>query len=483
MKINTGICCFLLGLAACTSQKKLAKPAEPITAATASAVVSAKPETEIEKAAGQFLLNDSNLATAHLGISIYDPAEKKYLYNYQGDKYFIPASNTKLLTCYAAMKYLGDSLVGLRYETNNQGGINIQATGDPTFLVVDFKIHPVFDFLKNAKQSITVTPPKWKERPLGFGWAWDDYNSDYMAERSEFPIYGNVVRFTAKNDTLKVIPNFFFSKNYGISTKDNEEFKSHQREINNIAITRDLENNFFQWKSAKSKFSSVEIPFKTNISPFPPSSLAEVKTFAYKVQYAILEDTVHQMFDYSVWIDTSYLLPKIIHSQPTDSLLKITMHRSDNFFAEQTLLMVSNERLGMMSDAAIIDTLLKTDYKAMPQKPKWVDGSGLSRYNLISPQDFVFVLEKMKNEFAWNRITTILPTGNSGTLSGLYKNYVGKIYAKTGTVSNNLALSGYLITKQNKQLIFSVMVNNHQASAAAIRRSIEKFITDIIEKY
>ena len=118
----------------------------------------------------------------------------------------------------------------------------------------------------------------------------------------------------------------------------------------------------------------------------------------------------------------------------------------------------------------------------MPQKPKWVDGSGLSRYNLISPQDFVFVLEKMKNEFAWNRITTILPTGNSGTLSGLYKNYVGKIYAKTGTVSNNLALSGYIITNQNKQLIFSVMVNNHQASAAAIRRSIEKFITAIIEK-
>ena len=158
------------------------------------------------------------------------------------------------------------------------------------------------------------------------------------------------------------------------------------------------------------------------------------------------------------------------------------MHRSDNFFAEQTLLMVSNERLGLMSDAKIIDTLLKTDYKAMPQRPKWVDGSGLSRYNLISPQDFVFVLEKMKNEFAWNRITAILPTGNSGTLGGLYKNYAGKIYAKTGTVSNNLALSGYIITNQNKQLIFSVIVNNHQASASAIRRSIEKFITDVIDK-
>jgi D-alanyl-D-alanine carboxypeptidase/D-alanyl-D-alanine-endopeptidase (penicillin-binding protein 4) len=45
------------------------------------------------------------------------------------------------------------------------------------------------------------------------------------------------------------------------------------------------------------------------------------------------------------------------------------MHRSDNFFAEQTLLMASNEKLGFMSDRAMIDTLLKTDLKDIPQNP------------------------------------------------------------------------------------------------------------------
>ena len=59
------------------------------------------------------MLDAKALQTAHIGISIFDPAANKYLYNYQGDKYFVPASNTKLPTCYAAMKYLGDSLVGL----------------------------------------------------------------------------------------------------------------------------------------------------------------------------------------------------------------------------------------------------------------------------------------------------------------------------------------------------------------------------------
>jgi D-alanyl-D-alanine carboxypeptidase/D-alanyl-D-alanine-endopeptidase (penicillin-binding protein 4) len=159
------------------------------------------------------------------------------------------------------------------------------------------------------------------------------------------------------------------------------------------------------------------------------------------------------------------------------------MHRSDNFFAEQTLLMVSDKILGVMSDAKIIDTLLKTDFASLPQKPKWVDGSGLSRYNLFSPQDFVTVLNKMQQEFVWNRITTILPTGGTGTISSYYKKYAGKIFAKTGTLSNNIALSGYLLTDSGKKLIFSVLVNNHQAPTATIRKDVENFLGWLIEKY
>ncbi len=70
---------------------------------------------QIAKSAKADVLDAKALQTAHIGISIFDPAANKYLYNYQGDKYFVPASNTKLPTCYAAMKYLGDSLVGLKY--------------------------------------------------------------------------------------------------------------------------------------------------------------------------------------------------------------------------------------------------------------------------------------------------------------------------------------------------------------------------------
>ena len=61
----------------------------------------------------------------------------------------------------------------------------------------------------------------------------------------------------------------------------------------------------------------------------------------------------------------------IIYSQPTDSMLKPLMHESDNFFADKSLLMVSAKLLNVMNDEKVIDTLLKTDFKGLPQKPRW----------------------------------------------------------------------------------------------------------------
>src|SRR5262245_554636 len=72
-------------------------------------------QSVINKSADRLLFKDSTIGNAHIGISIFDPATNKYLYNYQGNKYFVPASNTKIFSCYTALKYLGDSVPGLQY--------------------------------------------------------------------------------------------------------------------------------------------------------------------------------------------------------------------------------------------------------------------------------------------------------------------------------------------------------------------------------
>ncbi len=420
---------------------------------------------QISRSAQTDVLDNKALQTAHVGISIFDPATNKYIYNYQGDKYFVPASNTKIPTCYAAMKYLGDSLVGLRYEIQGTG-LNIQPSGDPTFLHPDFKEQRVFSFLEKQQGSINFFDIRGTTG-LGNGWSWNDYDQAYMAERSTMPIYGNLVRFktgaavSAINDSIppfniEILPAYF--KN---STQIGN---AGWVKATGVDVIRKYGDNIYTIVSGGNK-KNVEMPF----------------TQTRTVIYNLLADTLKKTVLPFGMMRKS--LPSVIRSQPTDSLLKPMMHRSDNFFAEQSLLMVSNEMLGVMNDEKIIDTLLKTDFKDLPQKPRWADGSGLSRYNLFTPQDFVAILGKMKNEFGMDRIKTIFPTGGEGTISSYYKTDSGYIYGKTGTLSGVVAFSGFLYTKKGKLLIFSTLINNHQASATDVRRAIEKFLQGIRSAY
>jgi D-alanyl-D-alanine carboxypeptidase/D-alanyl-D-alanine-endopeptidase (penicillin-binding protein 4) len=135
-----------------------------------------------------------------------------------------------------------------------------------------------------------------------------------------------------------------------------------------------------------------------------------------------------------------------------------------------------------MNIEKIIDTILSTDFKNLPQKPRWVDGSGLSRYNLFTPQDFVYILNKLNDEYGIERMKRIFATGNEGTLKGYYVADSNFIFAKTGTMSGVVALSGYLITKKNKLLCFSILANNHTTSAIALKKAIEQFLLGVRRK-
>ena len=443
---------------------------------------------QIHKQANTILLKDTAISSGHIGISIYEPATNKYWYNYDATKYFIPASNTKLFTLYAGMKYLGDSLVGLRYVQSHDT-IVFQPSADPSFLHPDFISQPVFDFLKKNKTIVYENPlQSWQAEPLGFGWAWDDYNNDYMVERSEFPIYGNLLKIKSKSiSTLpgdfhisqfaEITPPYFYKDEFFEGINISEVGLSNQEIY--FRAKRILGENKFSLTATKLKPITQSIPFTTKSKYFIYDLLSDtLGNYIYNTLGELMK-----CFDCKLPTVLNSTKYKIIHSQPSDSLFKPMMHRSDNFFAEQTLLMASNEHLGFMSDAKIIDTILKSDLKEMPQKPKWVDGSGLSRYNLFTPQSFVYLLNKMKNEFGLERMKNILATGGEGTLSSYYKKDAGFIYAKTGTLSNNCALSGYLITKKGKLLIFSVLNNQYITGATPVRKAVEQFLQDIREKY
>lgn len=425
---------------------------------------------QISRQAAAILLQDSAIVNGHVGISIYEPGEKRYLYNYNADKYFIPASNTKFFTLYAGMKYLGDSLAGARInETVDQ--VSIYGTGDPTFLHPGFTFQPVFDYLRSVKgkKVLLIENENFNKigalKSFGKGWSWDDYDQPYMTERSFFPVYGNLVRFSLdSNGQLKVSPNFF-----------NEHHWWNQEDTSHFSVLREPAGNVFSVDGAQLKNKPVSIPFKTRES-------YRVGGYSTNITAALLSDTL-KFPVYQATTGVQFKRYRAIYSQPTDSLLKPMMFNSDNFFAEQTLLMASNELLGYMDDESMIDTLLKKAFSDIPQEPRWVDGSGLSRYNLFTPQSFIYILNKLQQEFGMKRLQVILPTGGQGTLKNYFNSDSNFIYAKTGSMSNQFSLCGYLTTKKNRQLIFSVLVNNEMSNARDVRRAVERFIKFIRNKY
>jgi len=155
--------------------------------------------------------------------------------------------------------------------------------------------------------------------------------------------------------------------------------------VNTIAA----KNNYLSFVKRNPYSNSFDLAFNGNTAKeiFTPFLTLDGITNAQ-----LLADTLHvpvknNSFKFFLLIKNAV---RTIYSQPVDSLLRIMMHRSDNFYAEQSLLMLCNKKLGTMNDEKIINTLLNSDLKELPQKPQWVDGSGLSRFNLFSPQDFVF---------------------------------------------------------------------------------------------
>jgi len=403
------------------------------------------------------LLSSAALKGAHVGIAIFNESTGQWVEKYQSDHYFTPASNTKIQSCYLGMKYLKDSIPGWQFA-ENKDSIFLMPLGDPSFMHPDFTYQPVAELIKSTKKRIVLCLPEKEDRfeSYGRGWAWDDYPEDYQPERSRLNIYGNVLTVTKKEDGVQIRPSYF-TKKQAIP----EVYTQWTREK--------LNNNFF------TKLDSIrdlehQVPFITDNK--------------YVLAKALIEDSLHPKKKIVIQKGWSQATATIIKTAPTDTLLKIMMNRSDNFFAEQVLLMTSQQLLGTINDAAIIDTILKTDFSSFPQKPEWADGSGLSRFNLTTPENYITLLQKMETEFSMDRIKAVFAQGGKGTLSSYYKNIPGVLYAKTGTLGNQIALSGYIITNKGTRLLFSVLVGNHVSpSTYPVRHAVEQYLTAVMGDY
>jgi D-alanyl-D-alanine carboxypeptidase/D-alanyl-D-alanine-endopeptidase (penicillin-binding protein 4) len=395
-------------------------------------------------------------AQNHTGVVVYDLANSKTILQQNANRYFIPASNAKLFTFYASLKTLGDSIPALHYQILGDSLI-FWGTGDPSFLNPDLPNSNVYRFLKNRPEKLYFSHDNFTGSFYGHGWAWDDYNDYYATEIAAFPIHGNFVRFKYQTtDSLAVQPRFFANKLYNWSTS------SH------FSVQRELHANLFSYhanKPIKANFQQ-DVPFKTGV----------------EITVALLSDTLKkEVFLINKPLEKS---AKTIYSLPSDSLYKRMLYVSDNMIAEHLMLLNADILSNQLSVKVGIDSVKNSLLNDLPDKIKWVDGSGLSRYNLFTPRTITALLAKIYALVPQKRLFQLLPAtgkpGSSPKANDMEKPY---IFAKSGSFSNNYNLSGYVVTKKGKVFIFSIMNNNFLVSSSEIRKEVAHLLHTIHEKY
>jgi len=420
-----------------------------------------------EEKAFQMLIDDSPVfSKIFTGFALYDPDADQFLYQKDADKYFTPASNTKLLTFYTALQVLGDSIPAMRYVESGDTLV-FWGTGNPSFL------HPkipqdslVFAFLRSSSKQLFFSPHNYDDERFGPGWSWRDYNYYYQVEKSPFPLYGNMVFFERKRirDGFEVMPPYFkrhIAFNPGMD-KDRPD------------IRRQEYANIFEYNA----------PAMTGM----PFERARPYRYEPAVVAALLSDTLHRPVRV---LGLQQLPPNYAQTLQTplpDTLYRRLMQQSDNFIAEQLLLLVSEKLYGVQNTKRAIDYAQDSLFQDMPDKLVWVDGSGLSRYNLFTPRSVVRVLHKIYHALPPERLFSILPAGGiSGTIERWYGGTNGNnapyVYAKTGTLSNKHALSGYLKTQSGKLLLFSFMHNNYVDGTNELKEEMQKVLEWIYQRY
>ena len=94
------------------------------------------------------------------------------------------------------------------------------------------------------------------------------------------------------------------------------------------------------------------------------------------------------------------------------------------------------------------------------------------------------MLEKIHAEIPEEKLFSIMAIGGkAGTVRNMFKNEEKSyIFAKSGSLGGVYNLSGYIITKKGKTLLFSIMNNNFTKPTSQVRKEVEKILMNVRER-
>jgi serine-type D-Ala-D-Ala carboxypeptidase/endopeptidase (penicillin-binding protein 4) len=444
------------------------------------------------------LLKDPFFDTATIGIDVYDLTGGEYLYRRNEKKLLNPASNMKLLSSAAGLVFLGpryNFITSLQYTgeiVNNilYGDLYVIGGFDPDFSTADLGKF-VKDIRKAGIKEITGNlygDISRKDSTFwGWGWMWDADPSTHAPYLSALNINSNSIdvyvngTFEGKKANAFTDPQTNYVKifNNSVTSSVNPQ---------NIKITRD-------WFNRKN-----DIQVTGYILPPDFSSNDTIKTSLniYRPDLYFLTLFKEKLEKDGIKVDGKIDLLKkpqaakwlSVFSRQYDSVMVYMNKHSDNLSAEMTLYSLAASfntyPVSARQGIKVIDSLL-TLCGVRENNYIIADGSGVSRYNLLSADQILSVLKYMYINVPdlFEIYYKSLPVaGRDGTLSNRMNTNPaeGRVHAKTGTLKGASCLSGYVTAKNNHLIAFSILEQNF-VDKTSYARYIQDQICWILAQY
>ena len=469
----------------------------------------AEPTTEANAGADAALAHDiyqlidgSDSAKARWGVFVMSLKDGRVLYSRDGDKLFTPASNMKIYTTAVALDLLGNdyrwrtSLYALTQPTADgviDGDLILYGRGAPD---LDSKKPESLPALADQLQQrgvhlvrgkIIGDESYFRGEHYGIGWQWNDLQWYYGAQPSALSIDENAVEVTLGPGHKSAGPaSVVITPNDSRVELTNNATTGERDVATTIGIKRGLSNNdVVVWGEfpigghAYSAFLSVNDPALRAATVFKQLLTARGIQVKGDVESRDFRAPESNRFDPQKAIELGYL-----ESAPLANIVHTTNKESNNLYAELIVRTLGKEKGTNVPDpdprknasrgddeaaAAVLKKWL-SDHNINARSLALHDGSGLSRLDLITPESAARLLA-MAAQASWRQTfyDSLPVAGHDGTLQGRLTNVSGPVVAKTGSLTYDHSLSGYVTTQSGDLLAFSIICNDATGQGRPVR--------------
>jgi len=449
------------------------------------------------------IFDDAVLRRALVAARVDRLSDGRVLYSRNADALVMPASNMKIVTVAVAAATLGWNY---RYDTRLEavgtiadgvlhGDLVVTGSGDPSIGSPDGGHAPVFlswaDALRRAgvgriEGRIVGDDDSFEEQTLGAGWAWDYLAAGYAAPTG-------ALNYNENSAGLTIVPGDRPGDRATVTTGP----PGHGLDVV-CEVTTGL-------RESPVSIAVARLPGQARLilrGQVPQGGPPEVRTVAVDNPTSFFVDALRLALESrgidaagGAWdiddLPTKSQGPRrtiaVLQSVPLSALAGYAMKVSQNQYGEILLKTLGRapDRPGSIEAGRTVVRETLASWGIPADSIVMYDGSGLSRYNYVTASTVVSVLSHVWNDDGLRGpFVSELPVGGlDGSLELRMRRppLLGNVQAKTGTISNVRALSGFLRTNAGEKLVFSMIANHFTAPNADVDAIVERALNRLVE--